>query len=137
MSGNVPSFRRRFERFRYRLRGWWLGRHKRCDHCGRRKHWDDAWHAYPSGDRVWHSECMAYINWRSKATERIEILDLICEVWGVTMQDVTSIASGRAAQGDDDGPELASTASSNAWDKAWRVMHDRDNHRKAAPGVRI
>jgi hypothetical protein len=134
-SGKRSSRSSRPHLFFYRVRNYWYGRKKRCDYCGRRKHWNDAWHSYPSGDRVWHSECMAYTTWRGKALERIKVLDLICEVWGITMRDVTELASGRAAQGPADGPETPSSATSDAWNMAWRVMYDLDNHRKAGHEV--
>lgn len=80
---------------------------------------------------------MSFIHWRSKATERIEILDLICEVWNVTMQDVTALAEGRSETGELDAPTLRGNAQADAWNKAWRVMYDLDNHRKAESGVHI
>lgn len=122
----IRTFARRLRRYVSDLR-----RGLRCGHCGRRARWGESWHGYGSPDRVWHDVCMSYRHWRTKADERLQILDLVTDVWQVRAQDVYSLAEGRAADGDPDQPSPRTSAESDAWNLAWRVFYDLEHHRTA------
>src|SRR5687767_2960074 len=98
----------------------------RCDHCKRRFLPTDIPHGYSSTDRVWHDVCMSYGHWRRKAEERLDVLDVVSEIWGIDAQTVRGAFANRYPQG---------IESSRAWDKAWRVFYDLENSRKAKGAV--
>lgn len=107
--------------------------HLRCADCGRRFGWSESPHAYSDGSRdSYHARCMSYRHWRAKATERLDVLDLVSEVWAIDAETVRELAAGRAAQVQDaDASDAWGLEPSNAWNKAWRVFYDLDNARKA------
>jgi hypothetical protein len=53
----------------------------------------------------------------------LAVLDLLTDVWGITMGDATELMANRA--------ERENYERSNAWNLAWRVFYDLDNQRKA------
>jgi hypothetical protein len=98
-----------------RVRSWWGDR---CTHCGHRFRWrKDARHSFGNrdGKEVFHDPCMGYVIWRRKAEERLDMLALVCEVWGVTDRDVKGIVEMRAQN------DLDQSARS---DLAFRVFYD-------------
>jgi hypothetical protein len=97
---------------------------ERCDSCGHRRRYVESWHTYGNRDgKVWHGPCMAFEQWRTTADERLAVLDLICDVWGVTQSDVEQVVALRTS---DDAP------GGNERNRAWRVMYSLQNHRVAA-----
>lgn len=109
-----------------RVRSWLFDR---CDHCGHRFRWKrDARFSYQGTDKVWHGPCSAERAWRAKADERMTVLDLICDVWGVTSSDVQALAEGRV----NSGKPYRSYEDANARNLAWRVMYDLEKHREAS-----
>lgn len=100
-----------------RYRRWRL----RCDHCGLGFLPVHSVHGY-GGKESFHDVCMSARTWRYKAEERLEVLDLVADVWGITMGDATELMANRA--------ERENYERSNAWNKAWRVFYDLDNQRK-------
>lgn len=90
---------------------------KRCEHCGHRFRWKrDARHSFGNGDRkVYHGPCIALVQWRNKAEERLDMLALVCEVAGLTGEDIRGIV------------EIRTTGTDNAsieQNAAWRVFYD-------------
>jgi hypothetical protein len=98
-----------------RLRSKWFPR-QRCTHCGRPFEQGDGRHSFGNRDgRVYHEPCIGYLIWRRKAAERLEVLDLVCEIWEVNDRDVTGAFELRA-QGEDQRVEWSNLA--------FRVMYD-------------
>lgn len=79
----------------------WLN--DRCEHCDHRFHWKhDARHSFGNRDgKVYHEPCIAHLIWRTKADERLRILAVICEAWGVTSGDVDGLVSMQSATDDE------------------------------------
>jgi hypothetical protein len=99
-----------------RLRGKWDER--------QRRRYVESWHSFGNRDgKVWHGPCMAFERWRTTADERLAVLDLICDVWGVTQSDVEQVVALRTADDATGGNER---------NRAWRVMYALQNHRVAA-----
>lgn len=94
-----------------------------CADCGQRFWPGQSVHGYGGQQDKFHERCMSYLHWRRKADERLDVLDLVSEVWEVTSSDVRELLSGRA---DDKANHKA-----EAWNKGWRVFYDLDNARKA------
>lgn len=90
---------------------------ERCEHCGHRFRWKrDARHSFGNRDgKVYHGPCIALVQWRSKAEERLDLLATVCEISGMTGADVQGVISMRAS-----GSPDASTEQN----KAWRVFYD-------------
>lgn len=102
-----------------RVRSWLFDR---CDECGHRFFWKQSRHSYMSSDNVWHEHCMGYRTWRGKARERLEVLDLVADVWEVDGKTVQQLARNRG---------LGLNEESQADTQAWRVFYDLENQRKA------
>lgn len=88
----------------------------RCDHCGHRFRWKrDARSSFGNRDsKVYHGPCIAYIQWRRTAEERLTVVGLLAEVSGLNTNDMQAIAHGRAPVGEEH------TASN----LVWRVFYD-------------
>ena len=97
-----------------RIKRW---RRDRCTHCGHRFRWSkDARHSFGNEDRrVYHDPCMGYVTWRAAAEERLEILGIVCQVWGVNDRDVKGVVEMRT-------PDNAEGAKLR--DRAFRVFND-------------
>lgn len=94
----------------------WLTKH--CEHCGLRFRWGprDSRHSFGNRDgKVYHGPCIAFVQWRSKAEERLDLLATVCEIAGMTGDDVQGVVSMRTS-----GSPDASTEQN----KAWRVFYD-------------
>ena len=115
--------RDRWRRFPGTVRRWLTDR---CEECGHRFHWKrDARHSFGNRDgKVWHSPCIGLVTWRTKAEERLAVIDLMAQVWGINASDVRELMANRAVR---DGYE-----SSNAWNLAGRVFYDLDNKREVS-----
>ena len=107
-----------------RIRRWLRDR---CAHCGHRfAYRGDARHSYGNRDgKVYHNPCIGYLTFRSKAEERLAILDLVVDVWNVDERDAKMTIELRAGNGDE------RIAASN---RAFRVFHDLAKFR-AIPDV--
>jgi hypothetical protein len=99
-------------------------RRDRCEHCGHRFRWKrDARFSYGNRDgRVYHDACMGYVDRRRTAEERLDMLALVCEVWGITERDVAGVVELRTTD-DAEGAKLR--------DVAFRVFYDLQNHEAA------
>ena len=92
----------------------------RCDGCGHRFAWKgDARHGQNS--QTFHGPCLQAKTWRSKAEERMAVLELVCDVWDVRADDVRELMANRQTS------EGASR--SRGWDLAWRVFYDMERNR--------
>ncbi|MDH5134982.1 MULTISPECIES: hypothetical protein [unclassified Microbacterium] len=102
----------------------------RCEHCGHRFRWSrDARHSFGNRDgKVYHRPCLEGIVWRSKADDRLAVLDVVTEVAGISNRLVTGVIEIRATSEDE-----RITASN----QSWRVFRDldtmRDDHEKVLP----
>lgn len=106
---------------------WWKARHQRCDLCARRKHLNDAWSTFGNRDgKVWHGECIALVQSRRVAQERLEVLDLVTDVIGLDARDVTMLAEWRHQSGE----PYRTAEEAEQSNKAWRVMRDVERHRE-------
>lgn len=114
-AGSVHPWWRRFKRNGYRR--------DRCEGCGHRFRWSrDPRHSFGNRDgKVWHGPCIALVQWRGAADERLAILDLICEVWAVTDRDVKGVVEMRTAD-DASGARLRN--------QAFRVFYDLSNRER-------
>lgn len=122
MSTNVARFGKALASWlRYFVQA--RGSRRRCDHCGRLKHFDDAWHGY-GNDRVWHSECMSYRHWRSKADERMRVLRAVVEAWNVTTADVVVLLGIPVSPEHLDHATPRSAEEINLDNLAFRVFYD-------------
>jgi hypothetical protein len=99
-----------------RMKGW----RSRCAHCNRRFLPSHSRHAFGDNHPTYHEVCIGYVRWRGKADERLQVLDLISEVWQVDSGTVQELARNRESEG---------YKSSGARDRAWRVFYDLKNHR--------
>lgn len=80
-------------------------------------------HSFGSRDgKQWHDKCIGYVQFKRTAEERLVVLDLITDVWRITMRDVTALMEGRA--------EREGYETSNAYNLGWRVMHSIDQRRE-------
>lgn len=70
----------------------------RCEHCGHRFRWHhDPRHSYGNRDgKVYHGPCMAYLEWRRKADERLFVLNAVCDDRGVGIRDISLIVGKNA-----------------------------------------
>lgn len=91
-----------------RRQGW----KRRCEHCSRRFLPSHSRHSYGGNRATYHDVRISYTTWRSKAGERLAILDLISEVWNIDAATVRDLAANRNPDG---------YKSSNEWNRAWRV----------------
>lgn len=99
---------------------------RRCDHCGRPKHFNDAWHTFGNRDgKVWHGTCMSYLHWRAKAYERMIVLDLVAETYEINPRDVEVVAELRSDEFD-----------TSLRNRAWRVFYDLQHHQRQSGGPR-
>lgn len=107
--GHIVPWWRRFRRNSYRP--------DRCAHCRHRFAWSgDARFANGNRDgKVFHGPCQAYLLWRAKAEERLNVLGLTMDLSGMTDRDVTFAAELRAR--DDDERMSVSR-------RAFRVFYD-------------
>lgn len=106
----------------------------RCQECGepfRRKQsvtshsWGNGGPGWRSPEQgVFHSKCSALVTTRSKSAERLAVLELICDVWGISGSDVQELAPMR----------WTDMPSHDAWNRAWRVMYDL---KKSDPKVHL
>lgn len=100
---------------------------ERCETCGRRGRWNESWHTYGNRDgKVWHGQCMALEHARNAAEERMQMLDLITEVCGISGRDAQTLAGLR---------EDEWTGHGRYEDLAFRVFYALDNRRKARSAV--
>lgn len=107
------------KRFPGTVRRW---RTDRCAACGHRFRWKrDGRHGYGHSDEVFHDACMSARHWRRVAGERLDVLDVVSDLWEIKSETVTEIMAMRY-------PERVSH---NGWNLAWRVFYDLDKHRKA------
>ena len=98
----------------------WRGR---CDECGGMFLPGHGVFTFGNNDgKQWHDKCMGYVQFRRVAEERLTVLDLITDVWSISMRDVTALMEGRA--------EREGYETSNAYNLGWRVMYDIDCKRK-------
>ena len=89
----------------------------RCAGCGHRFAWrGDARHGMNS--ETFHNPCLQAQTWRTKADERMAVLELVCDIWEVEADDVRELMANRQAS---EGYER-----SNAWNLAWRVFYDME-----------
>lgn len=95
----------------------------RCEHCGHRFRWKrDARFSFGNRDgKVYHGPCIAYLQWRTKAGERLAILDVVSEVSGMTARTIEGVIENRTERLSD-----IRTSQSN---RAWRVFRDLDKLR--------
>lgn len=112
---------RRFERNGYRR--------ERCEGCGHPFRWSrDPRHSLGNRDgKVWHGPCLSLMTTRAKADERLEVLDLVCDVWEIDDQAAKGVVENRATTDDE------RVAASN---RAFRVFHDLSKRRAATPHPR-
>lgn len=102
-----------------RLRRW----HKdRCTLCGHRFAWKQGRFSNGPGTGPQHESCNAARHWRRVADERLHALDVLTDVWGVTIGDVQSIIANR----------YPDREAHNGRNLGWRVMHDVDKRRASA-----
>lgn len=103
-----------------RVRRW---HRDRCAHCGHRFAWQrDARHSFGNRDgNIYHEPCIGYLMWRTKAEERLDMLNLVCEVWTVSDSDVKQLVELRAGTDDE------RVARSNL---AFRVFYDLEKQAK-------
>ena len=105
-----------------RFRGW----QPRCEHCGRRFLPSHSRNSFGGNRALYHDVCIAYVEWRRKAEERLAVLDTVTDVWAIDTETVRTVSANREPDG---------YQGSNAWDRAWRVFYDLENHRAlATPG---
>ena len=90
----------------------------RCEHCGHRfRRRRDPRHSFGNADgRVYHGPCIAYVQWRRKAEERLRVVGLVCDLAGITGRDVTVVVELRA--GDDADRRIHDS------NEVWRVFYD-------------
>jgi hypothetical protein len=99
-----------------RLHHW---RRDRCAHCGHRFRWRrDARHSFGNNREIFHDPCIGYRTWRTKADERLNILAVVCEVWGISDRDVKGVVEMRTPD-NAEGTRLR--------DQAFRVFYDLAN----------
>lgn len=92
----------------------------RCAHCGHRFRWRrDPRHSFGNSE-VYHGPCMSYILWHRHAVERMEILDTVCEITGITGHTVRGVLEVRAA---DEAERIEAT------NRAFRVFYDLERFR--------
>lgn len=96
--------------FARRVKRW---RRDRCAGCGKRFRWHDSRNGFMNGDEVYHDVCMSYRAWRSKAEERLTVLELVVDISGLTADDVKAVARLRGDHNDEN--------------RAWRVFYDIAN----------
>lgn len=89
----------------------------RCERCGHRFRWSrDARHSFGNRDgKVYHRPCLEVTIWEAKATERLDVLDLVSELAGISERLITGVVELRA-----ETPQ-ESTAASN---RVFRVFRD-------------
>lgn len=90
----------------------------RCAHCGHRFRWSrDARHSFGNRDgKVYHRPCLERIMWRSKAEERLAILDLVTDIAGLNSLTIEGVVENRS-----DRLSAPRTALSN---QSFRVFRD-------------
>ena len=93
----------------------------RCDGCGHRFAWKgDA--RFGQNSKTYHEPCLNAQTWRATAEERMQVLELICDVWEVKASDVRELMANRA--------ETEGYERSNAWNLAWRVFYSMEKRAK-------
>lgn len=115
--GRIAPWCRRFKRNGYRR--------DKCHHCGHPFRWNrDARFANGNRDgKRYHGPCHAYLLWRLRAEQRLDVLAVVQEVTGVTAEDLRTVMSLR------DG--------NDGWNRAWRVFYDleKSTHAPATPAT--
>ena len=96
----------------------------RCDHCGHRFRWKrDHRNSFGNRDgKVWHSPCIAYLQWRAKADERLEVLDVVTDLAGISSRLITGVVENRAENEDQ---------RIKASNQVFRVFYDLGKQREA------
>ncbi|MGM7422990.1 hypothetical protein [Cellulosimicrobium sp. CpK407] len=88
----------------------------RCGHCGHRFRWKrDGRHRLNPGGPVYHGPCIAYLDWRRKADERLDVLGTVMDLATFTARDVQTVVELRYEK---------PTERSQASNLAWRVFYD-------------
>jgi hypothetical protein len=110
---------RNTKRFPGTVRRWLTDR---CEGCGHRFRWKrDARHSFGNRDgKVWHDPCISLVVWRGKAEERMEVLDVVTDLWEIKEPTVSEILALRRPKYEHNGRNLG-----------WRVFYDLDNKRTA------
>lgn len=92
----------------------------RCAHCGHRFQWKrDYRHSFGSRE-VYHGVCMSYLLWHRHATERLVVLDTVCDITGITEHTVRGVLE---MQANDEAQRIETT------NRAFRVFYDLDRFR--------
>lgn len=95
----------------------------RCAHCGHRFRWRrDARHSFGNRDgKVYHRPCLEAIMWRSKADERLVILDLVTDIAGLNSLTIEGVIENRT--------EHLSDARTSLANRSFRVFRDLGKYR--------
>lgn len=95
----------------------------KCAHCGHRFRWSrDARHSFGNRDgKVYHYPCIAYLQWRTKADERLAVLDVVADLADISQRLIAGVIENRAESFDQ------RVAESN---RSWRVFRDLDKLRE-------
>lgn len=104
--------------FTARLRRW---HRDRCTLCGHRFAWRQGRFSNGPGTGPQHHSCWSAKHWRLVADERLTVLDVLTDVWGVTSTDVQELVAGRL-------PEKEAAEGRNL---GWRVFYDVEKRRTA------
>lgn len=96
----------------------------RCTHCGHRFRWsrDNRFSFGNRDEKVYHGPCIAFLQWRTKADERLAILDVVTDLAGISNRLITGVIENRAESTEQ------RVAESN---RSWRVFRDLDKLRAA------
>jgi len=93
----------------------------RCAHCGHRFRWRrDYRHSFGNRE-VYHGICMSYLLWHRHATERLAVLDTVCDITGITGGTVRGVLE---VQADDEAQRVETT------NRAFRVFCDLERLRE-------
>ena len=108
----------------------------RCEECGQpfrrrqavfSRNWNGDGPGWRKPERaVLHDKCSALLTYRGKAQERLDVIDLIADVWNVDSNTVQQLARNR---------EILPSDAANADNMAWRVFYDLKIQRDAKAGV--
>jgi hypothetical protein len=100
----------------------------RCAHCGHRFRWSrDARHSFGNRDGiVYHGPCIAYLQARRRADERLEVLGWTLDIADLTGDEVRQVIELRMSM------DLSTLDQGG---KAWRVFYELGKARDAAAGA--
>lgn len=89
----------------------------RCAHCGHRFHWSrDARHATSNRDgKVYHGPCLAAIEWRRTAGDRLFVVGLLADLSRLDSSTVLGFIEMRDATEDDRNTDGR---------RVWRAFND-------------